>query len=154
MAVDYGFLESNLIRAFPFVFNERSTGIPDWLMVDLRIEIDDGSWDPSRYRVYLAWVTLLGNILRMGFRTDAPSLSDEELVFTRDISADGKFLTEFVESTPLTTSVRDRCGCKEERLCNPNFQGPTFCDEVLCNPLFQTGELAEHICATGFEVPL
>ncbi|GIW89576.1 MAG: hypothetical protein KatS3mg109_0008 [Pirellulaceae bacterium] len=154
MAVDYGFLESNLIRSFPFVFNPLGSGIPDWLVVDIRIEVDDASWDPARDQVYLAWATLLGNILRLGFRTTNPVLSGEELVFTRDIETAPKFQTEFVESTPVLGTVRDRCGCTDERLCNPDFQGPTFCDQVLCNPSFKTGELADHICANGFEVPL
>lgn len=145
---DTEFLESNLIRAFPFVSNPVNV-IPNWMIADLRIEIRSGTWDPSVHRVFLAWVARLGSRIRFGIRTDAPDLADEELVFERDIDA-AKFETEFIRSTSLLDTIEERCGCGEELLCNDRFIDTDTCEEVLCNgDLF--GECGqEHICNPSF----
>lgn len=148
MPVNTGFLNSNLIRAFPFVVNPLDK-IPDWLIADFRAEIIGGEWDPEVYRVYLAWVAKYGERLRFGFRTDAPELADEELVFERDLT-DPNYTTTFVESTPLLNTIYERCGCTEQELCNPNFEVPETCQNVICNPGFSADCGPDHICNPNF----
>lgn len=151
MPVNTGFLDSNLIRAFPFVVNP-GVSIPDWLVVDFRVEIRSGEWDPEVHRVYLAWVAKFGQRLRFGFRTDAPDLEDEELVFERDLS-DPRFLTTFADSSPLLETIETRCGCTEQELCNFDFAAPDTCENVVCNPDFNAGCSPDHICNPAFALP-
>jgi hypothetical protein len=72
----------------------------------------------------------------LGFRTDAPSLADEELIFEVDLSQN-EFQTVFTESQALATTKADRCGCDEELFCDSDFTGDTQCGpELLCDPRF------------------
>lgn len=147
--MDTEFLESNLIRAFPFIANYDQK-IPDWLIADVRIEVRSGNWDPSRHRMFLAWVTRFGSRVRFGIRTDAPDLKDQELVFERDLD-DPRFETQFVESTDLLDTVEDRCGCGDELLCNTIFRTEDTCEEMVCNGGFFAECGPEHICNPEFE---
>jgi hypothetical protein len=88
------FLESNMIRSFPFV-DTYGSPVPDWLIVDFRATILAGTFDPSIHSVYLAWMARLSNKVRFGFRTDAPELADQELIFELDMSSD-KMVTQHV----------------------------------------------------------
>lgn len=131
--IDTGFLNENLIRAFPFVLNERAD-VPNWLVVDFRAIVLEGVFDPRKHRIALAWVARFNDRLRFGFRTDAPDLADQELVFERSLADDGRFITEFAESQPLLVTVEQRCGCSEELLCNTNFTDDSTCGpDLLCN---------------------
>lgn len=136
---DDEFLDSNLIRAFPFVENINQT-IPNWLIVDFRAVILDGNFDPEIHNIFLAWIVRVGNKIRFGFRTDAPDLSDQELVFERDLDAT-EMATQHVISTPLADTIEARCGCSQELLCDPNFTGGQVCSvELLCDPNFEGNE--------------
>lgn len=129
------FLESNLIRSYPFI-DTYASGIPDWLVVDFRATILAGDFDPAVHSIYLAWMARLENKVRFGFRTDAPDLSDQELVFELDMTNE-KMVTQHVYSQPLLGSIEERCGCQEELLCNPDFHLPDNCGaELLCNSSF------------------
>lgn len=132
---NYGYDESNLVRAFPFVANDK-TAIPDWLVVDFRALIIDGDYDPEIHSIWLAWVGRLANKVRLGFRTDAPDLADEELVFELDINT-GEFVTAYADSSPNTVTIEDRCGCDTQLFCDTEFVGDTQCGpELLCDPRF------------------
>lgn len=131
---DTGFLTENLIRAYPFIENHDKE-IPDWLIVDFRAVFTSGQYDPTKHKVFLAWVALYQNRLRFGFRTDVPGLEDEELVFER-LLLDPRYKTEFVQSQPLLLEEDQKCGCIDELLCDPNFTNddPEVCGpELLCN---------------------
>lgn len=142
---NYGYDESNLVRAFPFVVNDK-TAIPDWLVVDFRAMIIDGSFDPELHTIRLSWVGRLGDKLRLGFRTDAPELADEELVFEVDITST-EFVTVYSESTTNTTSIEERCGCNEQLFCDTDFAGDTQCGpELLCDASFEAACGANLIC--------
>lgn len=144
-----GFLNANLVRAYPFVVN-LTADIPDWLIVDFRAEILSGQWDPSVHRVYLAWVSKNGNTLRFGFRTDCPDLADEELVFERNLT-DPRYRTTFADSTPLLETLQERCGCGTNVVCNPTFTMDETCQQLVCNADFSGGaECVEHICNPNF----
>jgi len=130
---DDEFYNSNMGRSYPFI-DTSGTAIPDWLVVDFRAIITGGAFDPATHVIYLAWIARLADRVRFGFRTDAPELSDQELVFEYDLDA-GKMVTQHVVATPITTSLEQRCGCDEELLCNPDFQLPADCGaEMLCDP--------------------
>jgi hypothetical protein len=125
------FLESNMIRSFPFV-DTYGSPVPDWLIVDFRATILAGTFDPSIHSVYLAWMARLSNKVRFGFRTDAPELADQELIFELDMSSD-KMVTQHVYSQPLTKTMAERCGCSEEMLCDPVIACGA---QLLCNSTF------------------
>lgn len=143
---DTGFLNSNLIRSFPFIYNSSAT-VPNWLVVDFRAIILTTGWDPTRHRIYLAWVARYGDRLRFGFRSDAPPLADQELVFERSLD-DSAYLTSFAESTPLSTTLEERCGCAIELLCDPELDGdvPDCGPELLCNPSLSEQCSDELLC--------
>lgn len=147
MPLDTGFLNQNLIRAFPFVHNEGSS-VPNWLIVDFRAVLLEPGFDPRVHTIYLAWVARFDNRLRFGFRTDAPSLANQELVFERLLDDKREYVTEFVQSTPLLNTLEERCGCSEELLCNTDGSGgPNTCGpELLCNPMFEIGCSPELLC--------
>jgi hypothetical protein len=150
MPADTGFHNQNLIRAFPFIANVE-TNIPDWLIVDFRAVILDGAFDPRIHSIELAWVARFENKLRFGFRTDAPELADQELVFSRELDG-GDYVTEFVDSVPLLETPEDRCGCSVELLCNPDQEGtPSSCGpELLCNPNHDASCSIELLCNPKF----
>lgn len=132
---DNSFLDSNLIRTYPFVHNPEVT-IPNWLLTDFRAVMLVDGYDPVEHTVYLAWVALFDGRLRAGFRTDAPSLADEELVFEFDLESP-RHTAAFASSQPLLNSMVEMCGCTQEQLCNPDFTEPTIGNcgpELLCNP--------------------
>lgn len=132
---NFGYTESNLIRSFPFI-NNKDQVIPDWLVVDFRALIISGSYDPSKHKMWLAWVGRLNQKLRLGFRTDAPDLADEELIFDVDLTSQ-EMKTVYAESQALTASIEDRCGCDDELLCDPGFNVDEQCGpELLCDPRF------------------
>lgn len=132
---NFGYEEQNLIRSFPFVINDKQN-IPDWLVVDFRAMMLESGFDPQIHSVWLAWIGRLATKLRLGFRTDAPALADEELIFEVDISTN-EFVTVLTESQPLATTAADRCGCDEELFCDSDFAGDTHCGpELLCDPAF------------------
>jgi len=148
MPIDTGLLNANLNRAYPFVANYQVV-IPDYLVVDFRAEILDGDWDPEVHRVYLAWMTRYEDTLRFGFRSDAPSLEDEELVFVLNLN-DPRYRTVFADSTPLLDRVEERCGCTSAQLCNSDFDQETGCTSQICNPDFDFYCGPDHICNPNF----
>lgn len=153
MPVDSEFLDQNLIRSFPFVVNPSST-VPEWLMVDFRAVILEGEFDPSIHTVELAWVARFEDRLRFGFRTNAPDLADQELVFERSFS-EGRHVTEFTQSIPLLDTAEERCGCGPELLCNPLFiDGGSCGPELLCNPGYDNGCGDQLLCNTDFSMAI
>lgn len=150
MMLDTGFLNSNLIRSFPFIYNPSAT-VPNWLVVDFRAIVTFG-WDPTAHRIFLAWVTRYGDRLRFGFRTDSPAMADQELVFERSL-ADPRYKTDFVESTPLAQTLEERCGCSIELLCDPDLDGdnPICGPELLCNAELSVECDVELLCTAGPE---
>lgn len=143
--MDTDFLDSNLLRAYPFLENP-GIDVPDWLIADMRVTILSQPWDASQYRVYLAWMARFGDRVRFGFRTDHPQLADQELIFEREIGS-ARLLTTFADSTPLAESIEERCGCSAELLCNADFsQGDACGPELLCNPDFENTCGPELLC--------
>ena len=144
--LDTGVLNANLIRSYPFIYNSRDT-VPNWLVVDFRAIIHEGRWDPTQHRIFLAWVTRYGDRLRFGFRTDAPDMADQELIFERSMG-DTRYLTTFSQSTPLAETLEERCGCSVELLCNSNMDGagPVCGPELLCNPLLSIACDEQLLC--------
>jgi len=132
---DTGFLDSNLIRTYPFVYN-LGVVIPNWLLTDFRaVTLVDG-YDPASHTVYLAWAAMFNGQLRFGFRSTSPELADEELVFTFKLD-DPRYTTVFASSQPILGTMAEMCGCSQEQLCNPDFTNPALpqCGpELLCNP--------------------
>lgn len=146
------FLDQNMCRAFPLVANTR-VQIPDTLIVDCRLTVLQGSFDPAAHRMYLAWVARFGDRIRFGIRTDCPDLADEELVFEADANA-SRYTTLFARSTPSLQTVAERCGCGEDLVCNPGFGQSadlTCGDNLACEPGFANPCGPEQICNPRFQ---
>lgn len=107
-----GFYNDNEHRAYPFIFDkDQAATLPDSLVVDLNIIMGlDSEFDAGTHDVWVHSVTRAGDTLTIEIQTDAPG-GNEPLVFTRDITAEDEWVTEYVESGPY---IKDENSCAEE----------------------------------------
>lgn len=117
-----GFLNENINRSYPFI-KDRVGQIPDCAVADFGSTTLAGSgYVEGEHEIWLEWIRRLGPTIEFSFRSDAPGLSDQALIFQRDIS-DADYVTSFTHAQPaLTEEQLDRaCECGTNVVCNPFF---------------------------------
>lgn len=128
-----GFYNDNEHRAYPFVFNSKQASfLPDSLVVDLNVIMGlDSEFDARLHTVWLHAVSKNGNNLLIELRSNAPG-ANEPLIFTRDLSVNDDWVTEYAASNPY---IKDENSCAEE---------PAWAAYLTTGPLKDTNELIQN----------
>lgn len=117
-----GFLNDNTYRAYPF--QPALVGsIPDCAIADFGSTALAGSgYVEGTHDVWLEWIRRLGDTLEFSFRTNAPGLADQALIFQRDVN-DAEFATSYSWAQPALTAgqLAAACTCGVNLLCNGSF---------------------------------
>ena len=117
-----GFLDDNVARSYPFIVG-READVPDCIIADFGSTALEGSgYIEGTHEVWLEWIRRLGSVIEFSFRSDAPGLANQSLIFQRDIT-DPEFVTSFSwAQTALTQAQLDAaCECGPNVVCNPAF---------------------------------
>lgn len=104
------FSEWNTGRCYPLLEATASRFIPLTAVVGCGFIVGPGSgFIDGQHRVRLTSVSLVGSTIFFEFSSDAPGLSGETVVFSRDVS-DAPYITEFSEAGP-SDSLSDSLLC-------------------------------------------
>jgi len=108
-----GWLDSNKNRCFPFVTDTIGwpiagpvtlRNLPYETICDFGVNIRNVGFDPQEHKVWLAGIVRTNNTLWFEFRSDCPQLSNQPLIFTRNIS-DTAYTASYADSDDYIGSI-------------------------------------------------
>jgi hypothetical protein len=117
-----GFFDRNTRRTYPFVFDQ-DMSLPDCAIVDFGCTmLGSSGFIPGVHKVWLEWIRRINNKVEYSFRTDAPGLLNQALIFQRNVS-DPDYVTEFTWAQDALTSeeVNAPCECGGNLISNWDF---------------------------------
>ena len=117
-----GFLADNIFRSYPII-HCRENGMPDCAISDFGSTTLAGSgYVEGTHEVWLEWIRRLDRTIEFAFRSDAPGLVDQMLIFQRDID-DPDFVTSFTWAQTVLTQqqLEEACECGANWICNSGF---------------------------------